>query len=195
MHAVAVPRTATSPTQLLDVAEQLIQTKGYNGFSYADVSAQVGLHKATIHHYFATKSQLGLALVARYRAEFAAALDEIEREVNSPDERLRRYVALYGAALADGGRMCLCGMLAAEVATLPDELRTEVRLFFTEQLAWVAAVLGVRAGAPGDEALMDDADALLAGLEGALLIARVDGGSARFERLAQALLTSLPGAS
>jgi TetR/AcrR family transcriptional repressor of nem operon len=61
------PRT-TAATAILDVAEQLAQTRGYNGFSYADVAAHLGVTKASLHYHFPPKAELGCALISRYRA-------------------------------------------------------------------------------------------------------------------------------
>jgi TetR/AcrR family transcriptional repressor of nem operon len=57
---------ADTPQRILDVAEQLVQTRGFNGFSYADIAAAVGLTKATLHYHFATKAELGRRLIERY---------------------------------------------------------------------------------------------------------------------------------
>ena len=46
--------TATSD-DILGCARTLIIAGGYNGFSYADVAAVVGIRKASIHHHFPTK--------------------------------------------------------------------------------------------------------------------------------------------
>ncbi|MGZ6077264.1 MAG: TetR/AcrR family transcriptional regulator, partial [Myxococcaceae bacterium] len=42
---MARPRSPLTPQRILDVAERLIQTRGFNGFSYADVAADVGITK------------------------------------------------------------------------------------------------------------------------------------------------------
>ena len=55
-------------TRILDVAERLAQTRGFNGFSYADIAAEVGITKAALHYHFATKAGLGQALIGRYAA-------------------------------------------------------------------------------------------------------------------------------
>ena len=95
-----------------------MQTRGFNGFSYADIAAEVGISKASLHYHFATKAELGRALIERYSERFDRALRTIERERAAAPARLRAYVKLYAQVLADE-RMCLCGMLAAEYATLP----------------------------------------------------------------------------
>jgi len=42
-------------TQIMDAAQQMMQLRGYNAFSYADISRQVGVTKAAIHYYFPGK--------------------------------------------------------------------------------------------------------------------------------------------
>src|ERR1700690_1243911 len=99
------PRATTSdaPTAaaraILDAAEGLAQTRGYNGFSYADVATQVGVTKASLHYHFPSKAELGRALIERYHAGFTEALGTIDREVGEPCGKLERYVALYDAVM------------------------------------------------------------------------------------------------
>ncbi len=47
---------------LLKEAEMLVRTRGFAAFSYADLSERVGIRKASIHHHFPTKEELGGAL-------------------------------------------------------------------------------------------------------------------------------------
>jgi TetR/AcrR family transcriptional repressor of nem operon len=61
-------RTAT-----LDIAERLVQDKGFNGFSYADVAAELGVTTAALHYQFRGKVELGEALIARYAERFSEA--------------------------------------------------------------------------------------------------------------------------
>lgn len=183
-----------TPTRILDAAERLAQTRGYNGFSYADVAELVGIRSAGIHYHFPSKGDLGRELVARYRTAFRLRLDEIDRSQDDPRRKLAAYADIYRHVLLDGQRMCLCGMLAADVATLPPAVRAEVDGFFAEQEGWLAAVLdaGRRAetlrfaGPPEGEAHL-----LVAALEGAMLLARVRGDGDRFRGIARRLLRAL----
>ena len=58
-------------------------------------------------------------------------------------DKLAAYAALYSGVL-DGGRMCLCGMLAAEYETLPKPMGEAIVRFFDANHAWAHA--GVSAG-------------------------------------------------
>lgn len=183
---------------ILDTAERLAQTCGFNGFSYADIARELVLTKASLHYHFASKAALGKALMARYAATFGTALGAIDARAEGAPRKLRRYVELYAGVLR-GDRMCLCGMLAAEHDTLPRALREDVAHFFVMNEAWLSRLLvqGRReralrfSGAPRDAARL-----IMGSLQGAMLIARPSGRQAPFESIANQLYATLvvPGA-
>ena len=188
---------AASPTAaataILDVAERLAQTRGYNGFSYADIAAQLGVTRASLHYHFPSKAELGRALVERYRGLFGAALDAIAKQAEEAHGKLKRYVRLYYSVLSNE-RMCLCGMLAAGYATLPAPIQQEVMLFFDANERWLTAVLedGLRARAfQFEEPANERARVLLGALEGALLVARSYRNPRRFQVSAACMLADL----
>jgi TetR/AcrR family transcriptional regulator, transcriptional repressor for nem operon len=187
--------TATR-TRILDSAERLVQTRGYNGFSYADVAQELGLTKATLHYHFAGKAQLGRELVARYAERFAAALAQIDAQGGEAPAKLDAYARLYAEVLRRR-RMCLCGMLAADHDTLPAPMREAVVGFFDANEAWLAGVFEQGEGEGSlrlDGPPRDAAQALIGGLEGAMLLARPYGDVTRFETAATRLLSLLGGA-
>jgi TetR/AcrR family transcriptional regulator, transcriptional repressor for nem operon len=186
------PPTAAA-TAILDVAEQLAQTRGYNGFSYADIAAQLGVTKASLHYHFPSKADLGCALIERYRIVFGTALEAIDQSAREPGKKLRLYVGLYDSVLRND-RMCLCGMLAAEHATLPALMQDGLRSFFEANELWLRRVLkdGARMGHfVFKESANDRARVLLGALEGAMLVARSYGDPARFKAAAECLLADL----
>ena len=187
------PARRHTSDRVLDIAEVLVQTRGFNAFSYADIARAVGIRKASLHHHFATKAELGMALVARYRSSFLDALQTIESESDTAPERLKRYTDLYGGVLRKG-RMCMCGMLAADVATLPRPMRSSIAEFFSENETWLAAVLadGRKRGQiefEGTPASM--AAFFVSSLEGAMLVARASGETDPFDDVVRHLLARI----
>ena len=186
-------RGADTPARILDIAERLVQSRGFNGFSYADIAAEMGVTKASLHYHFPGKAELGEALIVRYAARFAEALEGIDRDGGDARERLGAYAAIYGSVLREK-RMCLCGMLAADYETLPEPMQAAVIRFFDDNEAWLVGVLerGIEegtlqvAGSP-----QDAAQAIVSGLEGAMLVARPYGDVQRFEAAAAGLLSVL----
>jgi TetR/AcrR family transcriptional regulator, transcriptional repressor for nem operon len=184
------PETAT---RILDLAEELVQTRGFGGFSYADIAARLEVTPASLHYHYRSKADLGEALIRRYRERFMAALDAVEQQSRTAPAMLDAYVRIYAEVLRLE-RMCLCGMLAAGYETLPEPMRREVVRFFDENEAWLVRVLeqGRTDGtitSSGPASVV--AQSIISGLEGALLIARPYGDVGRFERAASRLLGSV----
>ncbi len=195
MAATHSRKQVDTAQRILDVAERLVQSRGFNGFSYADVAAELGLTKAALHYHFPGKAELGEALIGRYAARFMDSLQEIDGRLSDPRAKLEGYAGLYAEVLR-GRRMCLCGILAAEYETLPVPMREAVVRFFDENEAWLARVL---AQGRADERMSFDgtpseaAQAIIGGLEGAMLVARPYDDLVRFQSAAARLLSGLSG--
>jgi TetR/AcrR family transcriptional repressor of nem operon len=179
--------------RILDVAERMLQVRGYNGFSYGDVAAELDITRAALHYHFKGKAELGQALIERYAARFTAALTDLDATAPNAAAKLRGYADLYVDVLS-ADRMCLCGMLAAEHRTLPGPLQQAVCDFFSANTAWLRRVLeeGCADGSlrcPGTPE--ETASMVLGALEGAMLIARLDGDVARFRATTAHLLAGL----
>jgi TetR/AcrR family transcriptional repressor of nem operon len=173
---------AGTATRILDAAEKLVQVRGFNAFSYADVAATVGISKAALHYHYPGKAELGEVLITRYSARFGQALAALDATAGTAPAKLDGYVGLFAAVLR-AEKMCLCGMLAAEYQTLPAPMQACVLSFFAANEAWLTRVLeqGSAEGSLGltgpaaNMALM-----ILSGLEGAMLVARAYGDIDRF---------------
>jgi TetR/AcrR family transcriptional regulator, transcriptional repressor for nem operon len=192
--AVARPKKERRTAErILDIAEGLVQTRGFNNFSYADIATELGITKASLHYHFPGKAELGYALITRYGEQFSEALSQIDRDVPDARAKLEAYAGLYADVLR-GKRMCMCGILAAEFQTLPKPMRSEVIRFFDENEKWLAGIL---AQGKADRTLSysgaveDIAQSILSTLEGAMLVARPYGDLVRFNAAANQLLASL----
>jgi len=182
-----------SARRILDVAERLVQTRGFNGFSYADIAEALDVTKASLHYHFPSKADLGRRLIERYEQAFLAVLKGIDATGAAPREKLKRYVRIYADVLRDS-RMCLCGMLASDYATLPKAMKEDVKHFFDENEQWLVAVLeqGRKSGALEFKGSpLDLARVIVGSLEGAMMLARSYGEPARFDTAAERLIASL----
>lgn len=179
--------------RILDVAERLVQTRGFNRFSYTDIARELDITGPAVHYHFRSKADLGVALIERYHDHFTGALAELERARIEPLDALARYVELYRDVLRRD-RLCLCGMLAAEAETLPETMRSAIVRFFDDNVAWLARLLdaGRRAGALSfDAAAAEEATSFLSALEGAMLIARVRHDPDSFDVTSSRMLAAL----
>lgn len=160
---------------IVDAAEYFVQSRGYNGFSFRDVAAAVGIRSASVHHHFATKEHLAVAVSRRYAKRFAEQLDALAATGRNGRWKLVGYAALHRHALMEDGRMCLFGMLASEMETLPVGVRGEVARFFQQQQAWLTEVIaeGIKDGSIGPDVDSEGAALMmLAAVEGGLLLSR-----------------------
>jgi TetR/AcrR family transcriptional repressor of nem operon len=178
---------------VLDVAERLVQVRGFNGFSYADVAAELQLSKAALHYHFAGKAELGEALLLRYSRRFAAALETIDAEPLDAPGKLAAYANLYLDVLRQD-RMCLCGMIAAEYQTLPQPMQAVVVQFFVDNESWLCRVLekGTAEGTIHvSGTTRDAARSIVASLEGAMLVARPFHDIGRFQAASAAVISGV----
>ncbi|HEY9095713.1 MAG TPA: TetR/AcrR family transcriptional regulator [Hydrogenophaga sp.] len=181
--------------QILRSAQRLVQQRGFNGFSYADVASEVGIRKASLHHHFPSKTDLGLALIEAYSAQFDNERARISASPMKADMQLRAYVAIYRTSL-DADRVCLGGMLASESLTLDPAMLPGLKRFFARNTEWLTEILATGVsqqvfalnGSASDHARM-----LVAALQGALMIAHATGDHDAFDRTSALLLAALTG--
>ena len=125
---------------LLDAAENLARTRGFNAFSFRDLAERIGVTTASIHYHFPTKAALGREVMRDYRLRFEGGLAEIPQKHPRPQAQLGAFLRAFESSLRSGG-VCLCCPLAAEFKTLPEPVQEEVRLFYTNVETWLAGVL------------------------------------------------------
>ncbi len=178
-------------TQILDVAQEMVRNRGYSAFSYADISKQVGIRKASIHYHFSTKDELVKELVKRYREDMMRACDRISQSSLDLDQQVIQFANLYRNGL-ESQQICLCAMLAADYAVLPQSVQNEIQTFFQVAEDWLSNLLQ-----QGSDARLwtchpsadQEAKGLIAMLQGAQLLARSQTNSTdTFEQMVYPLL-------
>ncbi|KAF0117195.1 MAG: transcriptional regulator TetR family [Hyphomonadaceae bacterium] len=180
-------------TKIIKTATHLIQTRGYNAYSYADISKEVGIRKSSLHHHFPTKAQLGISVIEDYCEELANALTHFDRDFISPLDRLRAYFALYFANL-ENKCACVGGMMAAESLTLDTSVLVAVERFFDLNWNWLIKTLleGEKEGQFFLTANVEQhANQFISSLQGALILARARNETKIFTDTEELLLESI----
>ena len=163
-------------TKILDVGQELIQTRGYTAMSFQDIATQVGIKKPSVIHHFPSKMDLGVAIIQRYRETFASQLEAIKKDPNkSAWAALEFYFSPYLHFAQTPDKVCLCGALAGEIPALPEEMRLEVKQFMEDHQSWLEGIL--QSGRRSGELTLDEAPARLSrmlfnALQGTLLVKR-----------------------
>lgn len=162
-------------TKILEIAENLLREKGYNGWSYQHIASAMGIKKASIHYYFPRKEDLGCELLHHYCNKSQEAL--ADSNLKSAKEKLEALIRLFGQVLDDPYSFCLYGMLAADLRTLPENMQAALKTSFENQKNWVALVLkeGVQNGEFSKRKhFEDEASLFVSSLQGMLLMARLE---------------------
>ncbi len=171
-------RSKNTRRAILDLGESLLQDQGFNGFSYAHISAQLGVKNAAIHYHFPTKEALGCAIIQRYRDRFELWINNSRVKGLPPQAKLDWFFSIYTTTRADNGKVCLAGSLETEFNSLPDSLRKQTKALTAELLTWLQVTLtegkaiGIFhfVGEPANKAAL-----ILSSLQGALQMARAMG--------------------
>ena len=164
--------------QILDVALELVQTRGYSAFSYQDLSDRLGITKASIHYHFRTKKDLGTAVAEKYNAEVRAILDAATRKSNDPWTQLDGYVQMVLGIVKTRDRICAAGSVQSEFTVVPEAMGKSMCSLVRFVIAWISDVitkgrdLGVMdfPGSPDDQAAL-----VFSAAQGAMQYGRANG--------------------
>jgi TetR/AcrR family transcriptional repressor of nem operon len=158
-------------TRILDVAQELMQARGYNGFSFHDIARRLGVRSATVHYHYPSKGDLALAVVIRQQRQLADALARINDSNVPPRSKIERFIQIAGQGGRAAGRLTLVAVLAAESDSLPDPVRAQVRAQLRDTLRWISGVLegGSGSGVAAESETLPAAAALHAALHGMIL--------------------------
>ena len=175
----------TTSEKIIALAERYIRDGGYNSFSFRDIAAEIGIKSASVHYHFPTKEALGAAVADRYTENVLAFLGDPMAEDASQRMLAERYVALYRGALVTDQQMCLCGLLGAEQAALPEPVKQSVRGFFSKNQGWLEQFFTRFHPGLSKTLLAAKARHAVASMQGALMMACANDDNAIFEDVAR----------
>ena len=164
---------------ILSSAEARVRRGGFHGVSFRDLAADVGIKSASVHYHFPTKADLGVSLMRDYQAQMLAAFGDPE-DGRTLANKLGAVRDAYGSKLSKAG-ICLCGILAAEHAGLPEPVGEALIDYFAACRNWlISAFVKSGAGEPEKRALV-----FSSAVQGALLMAHALGEPMLFNRVAE----------
>lgn len=165
--------------QILATAADILEHKSFAAFSYQDLADRLGIRKASIHHHYPSKDELGVELLKFFKARGDALMVEIVGQAKSPGEALRAIFDMSEKVMFDGETK-VCPACAFEVdaknlsATMIEMLRQSNQAF-QEQLGELltAARAGGEASFLGEP--QDQAATIISALQGARLAEPIMG--------------------
>jgi len=164
--------------QIMDRAAQLLTSRGFNGFSYRDISSHLGVKNAAIHYHFPAKTDLALALVDEYRKVLRKGTSEFMAYGGSALEQLEGFFAFTTKQCHIGRCICPFGAFSVDYSELPEDLRRATLAFMEESIKWLTTVMKV--GKESGEFEFEGefrarALMVLSSLQGARQLARIHG--------------------
>ncbi len=166
--------------KILELAEELILTKGYNGFSYQDISTVMGIKNAAVHYYFPSKDNLGVSILKTNVQRFEEMVENMQNRDFDEWHQLEAFMKIYLKSNREN-KICLIGSLGTDINTLSDPMRIELQKMVERIIGWLESILqsGCEKGLfrfnipPRDQAL-SILSSLVAGLQLARILNKSD---------------------
>ncbi len=142
------------------------------------------------------KPSLVVAVLKNHRERLLQGTEFLTQKIDDPLARLHAYVQHWEGCIRDKSQpFCIAALLAAELPSLPEEVRVEVQKHFLALCEWIRETLqeGVRKrtlklqGTPEDEA-----QTFMATVHGAMLSARASEAAMYFRQLPPAHYNESP---
>lgn len=170
--------------EILDAAEQMVREGGYNSFSFRDIATAVGVKSSSVHYHFPTKADLGAAVAKYYTDKFLGQMGTPEALLEKDKDPIKTYTKAFKKSLTKDKRMCLCGLLGAEIEGLPNEVVIETRTSFERNIEWLTAAYTLRDGKKKSKSRAMQTYSLL---EGAMMMSVVLDNVKAFDEVALAV--------
>ena len=172
--------------QIVAIAADLIWSRGYNRTSVDDIIRTADVSKGSFYHHFPSKESLGLAVIDVWTDHFGTHIAANLSDTRSPEENIHAILdAMVSAQQESGFRGCPLGRLALEMGDVSESFRQRLQAGFNDLSHLFTGYLE-QAGVPQPEAKAQG-HCMLATLEGALMLEKVNGGG----RVLRALIATM----
>ena len=169
-------------TQILDIAQDLIQRQSYSGISFQNLAKAIGIKKGSMYYHFESKEELVIAMLERAGKELQVRFQQGSHK--SAVERLEYYFSIYDRFMEPGNKLCPAGAFVGEWDKLTPAIQSAVKRVFNIQVAGVEVILeaGISNGEfqPNGEGAHSLAYWIVSNLQGALLTSRAMGSQDPF---------------
>jgi len=171
-------RLENTREQIMEKAAELLMQRGFNGFSYRDISTPLGVKNAAIHYHFPSKTDLALALVDEYQHTLRSRTSEFMAYGGKAADQMNGLFCFTESQFSMGRCICPFGAFSVDYDELPQEVKDATERFLVDSRKWLTRVLEVGRdqgefsfrGDPGQVAV-----SVLAALQGARQMARIQG--------------------
>src|SRR5690606_24649186 len=105
--------------EILQLGFDLVRDKGFNAFSFTDISRALHIKNASVHYHFPTKADLGLAIIR----DNIDKLEQLKAETakDTPQNKLEAFLSIYSRTKEEN-KVCLVGSLATDLHTVDEAM-------------------------------------------------------------------------
>jgi TetR/AcrR family transcriptional regulator, transcriptional repressor for nem operon len=126
--------------KIIELGEDLIRTRGYNAFSYQDISTAMGIKNAAVHYYFPSKENLGTAIIKTNIQRFEEMIDNMNNLKFEDWHQLETFLKIYVKSHREK-KLCIVGSLGSDYNTFNDSMKTELKKMTDLILEWLSNLL------------------------------------------------------
>lgn len=130
-----------SRERIIEAANRLVYTKGFNQTSISDVADAVGITKGNLHYHFKSKEELLEAIIHYRKTLIAELLKQWDKNFPEPHEKLKRFVKMLLNEEKDIVRYgCPMGSLNSELGKFQSQLQLNSKEMFDLFRGWLESV-------------------------------------------------------
>lgn len=126
--------------KIMELGEDLIRTRGYNAFSYQDISSELGIKNAAIHYYFPTKENLGTSIVRTNIQRFEEMVQNMRNRDFDEHHQLEVFMKIYMKSNREE-KLCIVGSLGPHIESLNELTRIELKKMTEIIIDWLTGIL------------------------------------------------------
>ncbi len=186
--------TTDTKTKALDLGREYLQTLGFSGFSFQTIADTLGIKKASLHYYFASKEEMGLALLNDYEEShknWALKVQDLPAKV-----KLEKMVKGFKSLSSKNHMICPVGSFTSDFHSTTPKMKKRILQFHFLVRDWLTETINqgkkegtIRKSLDSEVA----ADLFLATLQGGVQLARIRGEQKSLEKMLDTMLEDLHG--
>lgn len=122
-------------------AKVLLQTYGFNGFSFQHVADALGIKKPSLYVHFASKEEMGNQLIEDYSNQFVEWIETLDAA--RPEANVHSLFGLFHAFSTKGRKYCPLSALIGDFNGLPTSMQKNLQKAFKVQQKWLKRTIEV----------------------------------------------------
>ena len=135
-------RTASGDIRqkILDAAEERLWRYGFKKTTIDEIAGDAGVGKGTVYLHFDSKEDIGLAIIAHYKQDSVATVQEIARQPGK--DVIQKLKEMLASPILAAHRRCIASPAAQElVIAIRPHIQARMRPYIEHEIALIAEVL------------------------------------------------------